>query len=264
VPEKVTALIPAGNEAHQIKEAIESVLWADEVLVVVDEAATDGTADTARSFPDPKVRVLVHPYEYPALQKNWAIPQASHPWIFLIDADERPTPELSAEIRTLLQDAPPAKAYWIYRENVYFGRVLKHGGLRRDKVVRLFRRELRYDTRLVHEEIEDRKDAGFLSGTLRHCTFRDWDHYLEKLHRYTTWGALQDYHKGKRSGVLNIVFRPIHRFLKQYVLRLGFLDGIPGALVAYLAVYGVFLKYAKLWDLQKRGGFPGEEKSPRP
>lgn len=255
---KVTAIIPAGNEVHQIAQAIRTVLWADEVLVVVDGASTDGTSRAAADA-DPRVRVLVHEYGYSAAQKNWAIPQASHPWIFLLDADERVTPELQAEILRLLEAGPERDAYWIYRRNLYFGRVMRHGGWQTDSVIRLFRRECRYQDRRVHAEIEGYGTAGTLAAPILHDTFRSWDRYLAKLDQYTTWGAEQDFRDGKRAGFANVVLRPAGRLLKQYILRLGFLDGIPGAIAAYLAVYGVFLKYAKLWDMTRkvRSGDPG-------
>jgi glycosyltransferase involved in cell wall biosynthesis len=249
---RVTALIPAGNEAHQIGHAVTSVLWADEVLVVVDAASTDGTLEAVRAIGEPKVRVEVHEYGYSAAQKNWAIPRAAHPWVFLLDADERCTPELRDEALSVLAAGPSEDAYWIYRKNLYFGRVMKHGGWQTDKVIRLFKRECRYADRRVHAEIEGWRTVGFLQNAILHDTFRDWAAYLLKLDRYTTWGAEQDFKDGKRAGFVSVVLRPAARLLKQYFLRLGFLDGIPGAIAAYLGVYGVFLKYAKLWDMGRR------------
>ena len=249
--QKVTAIIPAGNEAHQIAEAIATVSWADEILVVVDASSSDGTAEAA-SAAEPRARVLVHEYEYSAAQKNWAIPQASHGWVFLLDADERATPEIAAEVKALLGKGPARDAYWIYRRTLLLGKELRWGGAATDSVIRLFKRECRYQDRRVHAEIEGYSSIGKLRGRLLHDTFRDWEHYLKKLDRYTTWAAEQDFKDGKSSGFVNVVLRPWHRILKQYVIRLGFLDGIPGAISAYLGAYHVFLKYAKLWDLQKR------------
>jgi glycosyltransferase involved in cell wall biosynthesis len=249
---KVTAIIPAGNEAHQISLAVASVSWADEILVAVDAASTDGTLDRVVALNDPKVKAEVHEYGYSAAQKNWAIPRASHPWIFLLDADERCTPELSREVLDLLGRNPDRDAYWIYRKNLYFGRIMKHGGWQTDRVIRLFKRECRYKDRRVHAEIEGWQTVGVLRHTLLHDTFRDWASYLAKLDHYTTWGAQQDDQDGRRAGFISVVLRPAARLLKQYFVRLGFMDGIPGAIAAYLAVYGVFLKYAKLWDMGRR------------
>jgi glycosyltransferase involved in cell wall biosynthesis len=247
----LTAIIPAGNEAHQIAKAVASVSWADEILVVVDAASTDGTAEAAAAAA-PGVRVEVHEYAYSAAQKNWAIPRASHPWVFLLDADERVTPALRTEIQSLLREGLAQDAYWVRRENLYFGRIMRHGGWQTDSVIRLFRRECRYQDRRVHAEIEGYRSAGRLNHAILHDTFRSWDHYMAKLDRYTTWGAEQDFKDGKRAGFVNVALRPAFRLVKQYVVRLGFLDGIPGVIAAYLAVFGVFLKYAKLWDLQRR------------
>jgi len=248
--ERVTALIPAGNEAHQIAEAVASVSWADEVYVVVDAASTDGTAEAAAALPG--VRVEVHEYGYSAAQKNWAIPRATYPWVFLLDADERCTEKLREEIVRLLASGPAHDAYWVRRRNLFFGRVMRFGGWQTDSVIRLFRRQCRYQDRRVHAEIEGFRSAGRLKGFLLHDTFRSWEQYLAKLDRYTTWGAEQDLKDGKRAGFVNVALRPAFRFVKQYILRLGFLDGIPGVIAVYLAVYGVFLKYAKLWDLRRR------------
>lgn len=248
--ERVTALIPAGNEAHQIAQAVASVSWADEVYVVVDAASSDGTAEAAAALPG--VRVEVHEYGYSAAQKNWAIPRATHPWVFLMDADERCTDGLRDEIGRVLASPPVHDAYWVRRRNLFFGRVMRFGGWQTDSVIRLFRRECRYQDRRVHAEIEGFRSAGRLKGFLLHDTFRSWEQYLAKLERYTTWGAQQDFQDGKRAGFVKVALRPAFRFVKQYVVRLGFLDGIPGVIAVYLAVYGVFLKYAKLWDLRRR------------
>lgn len=250
--EKVTAIIPAGNEAHQISDAIASVAWADEILVAIDAASTDGTLGAVRAPRNPKVRAELHEYEYSAAQKNWAIPRASHPWIFLLDADERCTHELQEEVLDLLSQGPHLDAYWVYRKNSYFGRTMKHGGWQTDRVIRLFKRECRYQDRRVHAEIQGWHTVGVLRHPLLHNTFKDWATYLAKLDQYTTWGAQQDFKDGRRAGFVSVVLRPAARLLKQYFFRLGLLDGIPGAIAAYLAVYGVFLKYAKLWDLERR------------
>lgn len=250
--QKVTVIIPAGNEADQIEEAASTVLWADEILVVVDAASNDGTLERVRTLKDPRVRAESHPYGYSAAQKNWAIPRATHPWVFLLDADERCTKPLRDEIQALLSGEPDRDAYWIQRENLFFGRVMKHGGWQTDKVIRLFRRECRYQDTRVRAEIEGWTTVGALQHPLQHSTFRGWAHYLTKLDQHTTWGAEQDFKEGKGAGMTSVLLRPTFHFIKQYIIRLGFLDGIPGAIAVYLGVYGVFLKYAKLWDMGRR------------
>ncbi|MCX7830613.1 MAG: glycosyltransferase family 2 protein [Acidobacteria bacterium] len=246
--EKVTAIIPAGNEENNIKGAIESVLWADEIFVAVDQSSEDKTFEIASSFGG-KVRVEKHEYVYSALQKNWAIPKARNNWIFLLDCDERPDEKLIKSIAKTLEN-PSCDAYEVKRRNFFLGKILRFGGLSNDKVIRLFKRELRYEDKRVHAEIVGYKELGKLKGYLIHHTFKDWDSYLKKLNRYSIWGAEQALLNNQRAGVINILFRPFHRFVKQYILRLGFLDGIPGAVNASLGAYSVFLKYSILYYLK--------------
>ena len=248
---RLSAILIAKDEAEQIVEAIEALRWADEILVVVDSASTDGTLELARACGG-RVRALVHRFEGYAAQRNWSIEAASCPWIFMMDADERPSEELVASVRALLRKGPPMDAYQIFRRNVMFGRELEHGGQANDRVTRFFRREMRYDDRLVHEEILGGGPTGSLDGHLMHYTFRDWDHYMEKMHRYVVLGGQQAFRDGARAGLSPLLLRPMHRFLKQLLWRGGFLDGMPGILYACLASYSVFLKYAVLWDLQRR------------
>ncbi|MGC8723709.1 MAG: glycosyltransferase family 2 protein [Acidobacteriota bacterium] len=247
----LSAILIVKNEAEHIVEAIEALRWADEILVVVDSASTDGTLELARACGG-RVRALIHPFEGYAAQRNWSIEAASCPWIFMMDADERPSEALVASMRALLREGPPMDAYQIYRRNVMFGRELEHGGQANDRVTRFFRREMRYNDRLVHEEIIGEGPLGSLDGYLMHYTFRDWDQYMEKMHRYVVLGGQQAFRDGARAGLLTLLLRPMHRFLKQLLWRGGFLDGMPGILYACLASYSVFLKYAVLWDLQRR------------
>ncbi len=247
----LTALIIAKNEEVHIVDAIRSLLWAHEVLVVVDPSSTDRTRELAESFRG-NVRVALHPFDSYASQRNWSIEAASHPWIFMVDADERPSPELVESLQRLLRQGPKRDAYQVYRRNFMLGRELKYGGQANDRVVRFFRRELRYDVRLVHEEIRGGKPLGHLDGYLAHFTFRDWTHYLDKMHRYAVLGGQQALLNGAKAGPVSLFLRPLARFIKQFLWRMGFLDGMPGALYAVLASASVFLKYAVLWDLQRQ------------
>jgi glycosyltransferase involved in cell wall biosynthesis len=246
--EKLTVIIPAGNEEDNIKEAIESFLWADEVFVVVDDKSNDRTYEIASSF-GKNVRVERHEYIYSAKQKNWAIPNSKFDWIFLMDCDERPDDVLIKEIKKVLE-SPDFDAYEVKRRNIFLGKELKHGGLSNDKVIRLFKKYCRYEDKRVHAEIQGYKKLGAIKGYLKHNTFKDFESYLSKLNRYALWGGQQSYLNGQRANLFNIVLRPIYRFLKQYIFRFGYLDGIPGAINALLGAYSVFLKYAILYELK--------------
>jgi len=244
---ELSVIVPCRNEEANIRACLETVRWADEILVV-DSGSTDRTLDIARAFTD---RVLVHEYVNSATQKNWAIPRAKHDWVMIIDCDERATPELQAEIRGLLAGQPAQDGYVIHRQNWFFGKPIRHCGWDGDDVLRLFRRDLgRYEEKHVHANVIVASGrVGHLQGRLEHHTYRSFDQYLEKFGRYTTWGALDLKARGRRPTVWNLTLRPCFRFVRQYVLRQGFRDGLAGLILCGLAACNVFVKYAKLWAL---------------
>ncbi len=249
--EKVTAIIPTFNEERHIAETIASVAWADEVLVV-DSFSKDRTVEIAR---EKGAKVIQREYGYSASQKNWAIPQAAHPWIFLLDADERCTPELEREIKQILAMQPVPHAYWIHRANHFMGKRINYSGWQSDKVVRLFKRDTcKYQDLKVHAEIITAGGVSKLREKIVHYTYTDLASYLKKADRYTTWGALDRYEKfqksGKRIGWAYLFFRPLGRFLRHYFWRLGFLDGTHGLVVSLLASHNIFIRALKIWRLQ--------------
>ena len=246
---KLTALIPAGNEIHNIKEVIASVDFADEILVV-DSNSSDGTYELALELAD---KVIRRDYINSASQKNWAIPQAKHEWILLVDADERVTPELKDEILTILQTSQQNHvAYWIGRNNHFMGEKVNYSGWRNDKVIRLFRRDLcKYEEKRVHAEIIANGTVGKLNNKLFHNSYISLDNYIEKMNRYA-WLQAQDYNE--KTGILtpyHFILKPIWRFFKHYVIQLGFLDGLIGFTIAWIQVYVVFMRYVKIWLLRK-------------
>lgn len=250
--EKITAIIPTFNEEDNIKAAIESVLWCDEIIVV-DSFSKDKTTAIVRSFP--QVKLLEHEYEHSAAQKNWTIPQASHPWIFLLDADERPTAELVTEIKSILTNGSRYSGFWINRRNHFMGKRINYSGWQSDKVIRLFKRdECKYQNKHVHAEIESKGEISILKEKLVHFTYKDLPSYLKKADRYTTWGAQDRFQKfqkqGRRIGLPYLVLRPFGRFLRHYFWRLGILDGTHGFVVSALAAHNVFIRAVKIWRLQ--------------
>lgn len=249
---KITAIIPTFNEEDNIREAIESVQWCDEIIVV-DSFSQDSTVEIVKN--SPHVRLLIHEYEHSAAQKNWTIPQATHPWIFLMDADERPTPELVEEIKTVLAAGSDYAGFWIYRRNHFMGKRINYSGWQTDKVIRLFKKdECRYQNKHVHAEIEATGKIGYLRHKLIHYTYKDLPSYLKKADRYTTWGALDRVQKFARSGhkigLPYLFLRPVGRFLRHYFLRLGILDGTHGFVVSALSATNVFIRGVKIWRLQ--------------
>jgi glycosyltransferase involved in cell wall biosynthesis len=249
--EKITAIIPTFNEERHIQEAIASVKWADEILVV-DSFSTDRTVELAQAA---GARVIQREYGYSASQKNWAIPQASHPWIVLLDADERCTPELKEEIKGILTHGSSHDAFWIHRVNHFMGKRINYSGWQSDKVVRLFRRDTcRYQDLKVHAEVESKGSISKLKNKILHYTYTDLANYLKKADRYTTWGAMDRFEKfqksGRRIGWAYIFFRPLGRFLRHYIWRLGVLDGTHGLVVSLLSSHNIFVRAVKIWRLQ--------------
>lgn len=229
---------------------LKSVAFADEVIVV-DSYSTDETLELAKPY---KPRILQREFDYHAAQKNWAIPQATHEWILLVDADERVTPELQKEIIAILEN-PPAEAvagYWIKRINHFMGERIHYSGWRNDKVIRLFRKSVcRYNDKFVHEEITTTGNILFLKEKLLHYTYTTLDGFMQKLNRYATLQA-KDY--DKKTGKLtpyHFVLKPLWGFAKHYFIQSGFRDGVPGLVIGYIQGYTVFMRYVKLWLLRR-------------
>lgn len=250
----LSVIITTFNEEVNVAECIESVQFADEILLV-DSFSTDRTVEIARRYPE--VTVLQRTYYGSAAQKNWAIDRVQHDWVLIVDADERVTPALAREILEILGTEPAAFGYFIRRENVFIDKVIRHSGWSTDKVVRLFRRDKgRYPNRRVHADMVVEGPTPTMRESFLHYTFRSFDQYFDKFIKYSQWGAAQAFREGKRAGFIEIFGRPVWRFLRMFVLQLGFLDGLHGLVLCALQSFGVFLKYAFLWEhtLQAKRG----------
>tara|TARA_R110002049_G_scaffold309282_1_gene520051 strand:- start:34318 stop:35073 length:756 start_codon:yes stop_codon:yes gene_type:complete len=246
---KLTAIIPTGNEIHNIEGVIASVSFADEILIV-DSLSTDGTYEKALEL---GAKVIRRDYEYSASQKNWAIPQAKHEWILLVDADERVTEALKNEVLQHLEN--PRKgivAYWIGRLNHFMGEPVHYSGWRNDAVIRLFKRDFcKYENKHVHAEIIANGKVGKLKNKLYHNTYITLDRYIEKMNRYASWQA-KDY--DKKTGKLtpyHFIIKPLWGFFKHYILQSGFRDGVVGLTIGYIQGYVIFMRYVKLWLLRR-------------
>lgn len=249
--QKLTVLAPTFNEEKNIRPCLESVKWADEIFVV-DSFSTDRTVEIAREFTD---RVVQHEYVNSAAQKNWAIPQAAHPWVLIVDSDERVTPGLRDEILKVLEkDGGGYDGFYIFRINHFLGKRINHCGWDRDDVLRLFRRDMgRYQEREVHADVILKGKTRHLKNKLLHYTFSSFDQYLKKMNRYAAWAAGDRAKKTPAVRWYHLTLRPAFRFFKQYILRKGFLDGKEGLMLCILAAYSVFLKYAMLYEKRRKG-----------
>jgi (heptosyl)LPS beta-1,4-glucosyltransferase len=247
---KLSVTVITHNEAADIAAALQSVAWADEI-VVVDAESTDATVAIARQFTE---RIVVRPWAGYVEQKNHAASLASHDWILSLDADERVTPLLADEIRTTLSDLssqPTHAAYRVPRVTWHLGRWIRSTDWYPDYQVRLYdRRRARWTGRYVHEALTVGGSIGDFRGELQHFAYRDVSDHLETIDRYATLAARQMREDGRRAGLLDLAGHPPLAFLRNYVLRAGFRDGVPGFIVSAMNAYYVFLKFAKLWELQ--------------
>lgn len=247
-----TVIITTFNEADNIERCIESVRSLTDDILVVDSFSTDATVMIAERL---GAKVLQRTYQGPADQKNWAIPQAQHEWILLLDADETAHPDLTDEIKTLLSHAkgPPNQLYWIRRNNHFLGQRVRFSGWQGDQVIRFFHRDHgRYNDQQVHEEVmTEGKTVGILTHRLEHYTFRSLDHYLDKTRRYARWSAVD--HRGKTGAITpyHLLLKPLFRFFKHYVIQQGFRDRKVGLIVSAIMAWGVFLRY--VYILEGRG-----------
>ena len=237
------------NEASNIAAALQSVAWADE-MIVVDAESTDDTVAIARGY---ATRVLVRPWNGYGDQKNFAADLAQHDWILSIDADERVTPELAAEIGRTLSSHSPTHGFQVPRVTFHLGRWIRSTDWYPDYQLRLYdRRHARWNNRQVHESVTVDGQVGRLHGELQHFAYRDLSHHLKTIDRYTSLAARQMHEQGRRAGMIDLLFHPPFAFLRNYVLRRGIRDGLAGLIISLLNSYYVMLKFAKLWELQHR------------
>ncbi len=258
---KLTCLVPCKNERLNIRPCVESFRdLADEILIA-DSGSTDGTMEIARDAGGDKCRVIEREYIHSGDFKNWAIPQAKHEWVLLIDADERVTPELAAEVTKILSSDNPRDGYWLYRANHFMGHRIRFGGHQNDCCLRLFRRDLaRYVGDNDHAEVEiSTGRVGKLKARLAHFTYWTYEQLLKKFDRYTTYQAQVWYEQGRRPSYWQLMFRAPLRFLRDYILQLGFLDGYVGLQYCMLQGYYTFMKQARLWELHHARQQPDPE-----
>lgn len=261
---RLTVIIPCKDELPNIEACINSVVSLADELIVADSGSTDGTLELVKARGD--CRILEREYVNSANFKNWAIPQATHDWILVVDADERVTPELAAEIQHLKEsgelERTPHDCFSIARRVYLLNHLVRFSGWQHDRVRRLFRKTCRYETRRVHAELEVAwNKTGYLKTPFEHHTFRTLKHFTDKQERYAYWTAEDLFAKGKRSSWVNLTLRPLFRFLKHYVFQFGFLDGPTGLIISSTLAVSVYQKYAALWELECQAKKSGETAS---
>ena len=247
-PVPVSVIIAARNEAAEIAACVASVDWAAEVIVVEN----DSTDDTFALATAAGATAFRHAFSTIGAQRNAAIARASRAWVLVVDADERGTPALGDAVRSTIDRADARAAYRTRRRNFFMGREIRHGGWERDMPIRLFRRELRYDERSVHEHVIVTEGVGVLDEALLHTPYASLQEYFEKLQRYSRWWAEQNSARGRRASVADLIVKPMARFLYMLVVRSGWRDGTHGVVLAVLGSMSVAAKYAQLWALSHK------------
>jgi glycosyltransferase involved in cell wall biosynthesis len=246
----VSVVIVTKDEEENIEDALKSAADAREIIVV-DSFSTDRTVEICRRYTD---RVYQQEWLGYARQKQKAVDYAAGPWVLILDADERLTPELREEILSVVSPAAASltahgcDGYLIPRKNFFLGRWIRHSGWWPDMTLRLFRKDRgSLEDREVHEKVVVNGPVGALHNPIEHYTYRTVSDYVRKMQTYSTLAAREIRKKG-RPGIASLLLKPCFTFFKMYVLRLGFLDGMHGIVLAALYGYYTFLKYAKAWE----------------
>ena len=250
-PNKLTALIITYNEIGYIERCIDSVRFADEIIVV-DSFSTDDTYEYLKR--DPDVRVMQHPFENFTQQKSYALSQASNDWVLFLDADEVVTPVLEQEIREVTSSDTPHAAFWCYRKFMFQDEPLHFSGWQTDKNYRLFRKSKACftDRKLVHETLELEGTSGILENKLIHYCYKNYEDYKSKMLHYGRLKAKEDFYKESTFNYFLMIAKPSWRFIHHYFLRLGFLDGKKGIIISYLNALSVYERFRELKKLEAK------------
>lgn len=250
---KISFVIITKNEEKRLEPCLQSIKDLADEIVVVDAESRDNTVKVAEKY---KARVFKRSWTNYSDQKNFANSRAKFPWIFSIDADERLSPQLQEELLELKnnQEEPAEAAFSVPRLTFYLGRWIRHSGWYPDRKIRLFRRDLaRWVGEYVHESLEVDGPIGKLKGHLYHFTYDCLAEHLNRINLYTALAAKELYARQKKCRWYHLMILPFCRFLKSYFLQAGFRDGFPGLVISVLNGYMVFIRYAKLREIWKKG-----------
>lgn len=241
---KLSVIIIVKNEAQNIIDCLESIKWADEIIIV-DSDSTDNTIELCKKYTD---KTFNHAWQGFGIQKNYALSRATKEWVLSIDADERVTPELAKEIQQIIKANPQNVAYKIRRRNFYCGKEIKHmRSWVKDTPLRLFKKmDANFSDDLVHEKIITNSQIRQLDNAMLHYSYQSLEQVLNTMNSYSTLGAEKMFKNNKKATIFSAIMHYIWSFMKDYLLGLGFLDGAHGFLLAKTNADGCFYKYAKL------------------
>jgi glycosyltransferase involved in cell wall biosynthesis len=248
IMEKISATIITHNEQDNILRCLESIKWVDEIIIV-DSQSNDNTITLCKEYTD---KIYVNPWSGYVRQKNFAVEKASHNWILSLDADEELSPALKEEIITLKKSGFTFNGYKIPRKVFYLGHWIEYSGWYPNYKMRLFNREFgKWQGDSVHEYVALTGAPGKLKGDIYHYSYKSLSDHLERINTFTTLAAESMKKNGRKSSYVKLLYKPFFKFVKSYILKKGFLDGFTGLIIAVMGSFYVFLKYLKLWELQK-------------
>ena len=245
----ISALAITYNEEINIEDYIKSLYFADEIIIV-DSFSSDKTLEIANKY---NVKVIQRKFTNFSDQKNFALTLAKHDWVVFFDLDEKISDELVQEIKTLKNSNPKCSAYRIKRNFYFMGKRIKYSGFQTDYSVRFFnKKHCKYNGDLVHENIVTSHKIGRLKHELQHHSYKSFDNYNNKLSHYSKLQAQELFDKNIRPTISHLIFRPLYRFMHQYLVRLGFLDGKEGFILSYIHAFSVFKRYLQLWLMYRK------------
>ena len=248
---KISVVIITFNEQDRLEAALNSVEGIAAEIIIVDSYSTDHTLKIAKDYTD---RIFLRKWTNFSDQKNFANNKASNPWILSLDADERISPDLKQEIMQIQQNEPDCAGFSMPRQVYYLGRWIKHSGWYPDRKIRLFRKDLaHWEGEFVHEKLVIDGEVKRLKGPLYHFTYRNIRDHLDRINKFSDLGAKKLYASDRKSRWYHYALLPFFRFVKSYFLKAGFLDGFPGIVIAALHGYAIFIRYAKLKEIWKKG-----------
>ena len=250
---KLSVGIITFNEEVILCKTLQAVKNIADEIIIVDSHSTDKTVKIAESF---GAKVFLEDWKGFGLQKNSVLDKCQGDWILLIDADEVVSPELSERIKELINKRDSKSVYKINLCSVCFGKELKHGGWSNDYHIRLWKKDIvRFNDRFVHEGFITNEEAGKIKEKIYHYTYINLYDYLEKFNRYTTLGAKEYFNRNRKAGICNIILNPLYTFIKMYIIKRGFLDGIEGFVIAFFSSAANMAKYFKLREMYKINGY---------
>lgn len=236
------------NEAHNIYDCLNSVAWADEIIVI-DSCSTDQTVEICKQFTD---KITIMPWQGCGPQKQAVFSMATSEWVLMLDADERISPELAREIQSTLLK-PKHQGYSIPFKSYYCGKQIRFGDWKNERHLRLLHRaSSKIIPNLIHFGIEVKGSCGMLKNYISHYSFPDLNTVINKMHSYSTAGAVQKFQQGKTTSIWSAIGHALFTFMRGYIFKLGFLDGHQGFMLAISNAEGAYYKYAKLLELQTK------------